>query len=295
MKRSIFFVGLALSLFAAVPAFAQNAPAAPVAAQGGFRRTPPTPAQAAGNLARVLVGPGGNARGLVLDNGTVVMLPRRGATDIAQRVRVGQPLRVEGFSIPGAASTTIFRATVRGADGSVLVAPPEPGAFRGRVEGGANENPSQPGGFGRGRFGHGRGGHGGFGRGGFGHGGFGHGGFGRGGREGFEARRAERAAHLAAMPSQAVNGSVQQVLAGPHGAPRALLFANNVTVYLPRPIAMQLRDRGVRVGESVRASGHGTSTAQGTGFVADRLAFADGTTLEAPIAAPAAPNAPTAR
>lgn len=94
---------------------------------------------------------------------------------------------------------------------------------------------------------------------------------------------------------------MQQVLSGPRGGARAMLFANGVTVYLPRPMMMQLQQRGVRVGESVRlgprhrhAAGHGHHLAEHV------ATFADGTTLDAPIptqpvAPPAAPNVAPAR
>ncbi len=250
MKTSPLALALsfALSLGLAAPAWAQNAPAAPEAPAA--QHTPPVPAQTSGNLARFVVGPGGRVRALVLDNGAVVMVPPRASDDLAQRVRVGQAVRAEGLSRPGAGSQVIFRATVRNASGQVIAEPPAlpqgaaPGALHGRMHGRM-----------MGRM------HGGM---------MGHGGFAQ-----------ARAARLAAMPSQAVNGTVQQVLSGPRGGVRALLLANNATVYVPRPMMAQLRQRGVRVGESVRASGHGTATAQGTGLVADQLAFGDGTTLTA--------------
>lgn len=271
-------LAFALTLGVAAPAWAQTAPqAAPQIAgapQGAPMRAAPTPVTASGNLARLMIGPGGHVRGLVLDNGTVVMLHGPGGDELATRVRVGQPLRVEGFTRPGSAGF-IGRATVRSADGTVLVAPPAgpmgmgPGGMN---HDGMDHDGMDHGGMGRGHHGMGRG-----------HGGMrgGHGGM-RGGMMG---------ARLATLPAQAVNGAVQQVIAGPRGHVRALLFANNVTVYLPRPIAFQLQQRGVRAGESVRASGHGTSTPQGTGFVADQLAFADGARFEVP-AQPPAMNAP---
>ncbi|MFO0649463.1 MAG: hypothetical protein U0326_24695 [Polyangiales bacterium] len=127
------------------PVWAQNVPQAPAAQAPAMQRPAPTPAQASGNLARFLVGPGGRVRGLVLDNGTVVMVPPRASADLAQRVRVGQPLRVEGVTFPGATAgtATIFRATVRGADGSVIAAPPAPrpvGAERRRGRAGRTDD-----------------------------------------------------------------------------------------------------------------------------------------------------------
>lgn len=269
MKLSHLALALSLALGAATAA-AQNAPAAPDAQAPA--RPAPVAAQASGNLARFVVGPNGHVRGLALHNGTVVMLPPRAGADLAQRVGVGVPLRVEGFSRPGAPHM-IFRATVRGADGSVLVAAPQ--------------GPMGP----HGRFGAGRGGHpehGGMHRGGM------RGGMHRGGRGGMHGGfGAARAARLAAMPQQRLGGTVQQVLAGPRGGVRALLLSNNATVTVPRPMAAPLAQRGVRVGESVQVVGRGTATPQGTGVIAEQLTFADGARFAADLTAP--PAAPPAR
>jgi len=120
MKLSHVVLALSLALGAGSAA-AQNAPP-PNPANPSATRPAPVAAQASGNLARYIVGPGGRVRGFALNNGTVVMLPFRAGGDFAQRVAVGVPVRVEGFSMPGAASPVIFRVTVRGADGAVLAA-----------------------------------------------------------------------------------------------------------------------------------------------------------------------------
>lgn len=251
MKISHVALALSLALSSISTAWAQNVPAAP--AQGAMNRTPPVAAQTSGNLARFVVGPGGHVRGLALDNGALVMLSPRSTQDIASRVRVGQPLRIEGVTRAGAGTTVLHRATVRAADGTVLVAPParpsdaQPGMRRGRD--GAHHGPRM----------HAR----------------------RG------ARRAERRAErLASLPPQQVSGAVQQVVTGPRGGVRALLLANNATVMVPRAMGQQLGQRGVRAGETVRVAGRGNTTPQGTGVVAERLTLADGTTLSAQPAAP---------
>ncbi|MFO0607751.1 MAG: hypothetical protein U0324_31600 [Polyangiales bacterium] len=277
MKLSHLALALSLALGAATAA-AQTAPAAP-AAQAPARPAP-VAAQAAGNLARFVVGPNGHVRGLALNNGTIVMLPPRAGADLAQRVGVGVPLRVEGFSVPGAPHM-IFRATVRGADGSVLVAAPQgPMGPHGGFGAGRGEHPEHGGMRGGMRGGMHRGGPWG-GRGGAHEGGM-RGGFG-----------AARAARLAAMPQQRLNGTVQQVIAGPRGGVRALLLSNNATVTVPRPMAAPLAQRGVRVGESVQVVGRGTATPQGTGVIAEQLTFADGARFAADLTAP--PAAPAAR
>jgi len=266
MKLSHLALALSLALGTATAA-AQTAPAAPNGQAPA--RPAPVAAQASGNLARFVVGPGGHVRGLALNNGTVVMLPPRAGADLAQRVGLGVPLRVEGFALPGAPHM-IFRATVRGADGSVLVAAPQ--------------GPMGPrGGFGAGRGGHPE--HGGMRRGGM------RGGMHRGGMHG--GFGAARAARLAAMPQQRLGGTVQQVIAGPRGGVRALLLSNNATVTVPRPMAAPLAQRGVRVGESVQVVGRGTATPQGTGVIAEQLTFADGARFAADLTAP--PTAPLPR
>lgn len=266
MKLSHVALALSLALASAAPAWAQTVPSAPPAPGAGMQRTPPVAGQTAGNLARFLVGPGGRVHGLALDNGAVVMMPPQLAQELATRVRVGQPLRVEGFTHPGAGTPIFHRATVRAADGTVLSAPPAlpPGAQPGMMghEGGM---------MGRG------------------HGGMmgqGHGGWGMrdpAQRAQFQAMRAQR---LAAMPQQTVSGTVQQVITGPRGGVHTLLLSNNVTVMVPHPMSPQLQQRGVRVGEAVRATGRGNTTPQGTGLVAEQLTFADGTSVSASLLAP---------
>lgn len=275
MKLSHVAFALSLALGAASAA-AQNVP--PTAANPPAARPAPVAAQASGNLARYIVGPGGRVRGFALNNGTVVMLPFRAGTDFAQRVAVGVPLRVEGLSMPGAASPVIFRATVRGVDGTVFAQAPQAPAGG---PGAGGHGPWMRRGMG-GR-GHGEG-HG------EGHGRM-HGGMHRGGH----GEPGARAARFASMPQQSVRGAVQQVIAGPRGGVRTLLLPNNVTVFVPHEMAAQVTPRGVRVGESVQVVGRGTATPQGTGVLAEQITFADGTrftaTLGAPPPAPAAPPA----
>jgi hypothetical protein len=274
MKLSHLVLSLSLTLGAASAA-AQNVP--PAAANPSAARPAPVAAQAAGNLARYIVGPGGRVRGFALNNGTVVMLPPRAGGDFAQRVAVGVPLRVEGFSLPGAASPVIFRATVRGVDGTVLVAAPQ-GPMGGPGAGG--HGPWMRRGMG--------GGHEGM-RGGM------HGGRRGGGHGGMHGDPGARAARFAAMPQQSVRGTVQQVINGPRGNVRTLLLSNNVTVFVPHEMTAQVTPRGVRVGETVQAVGRGTATPQGTGVLAEQITFGDGTRFTAVLNAPgAAPGAPPA-
>jgi hypothetical protein len=252
MKLSYLALSLSMAL-SSVTGFAQNAPAQRPAMQ----RTPPTAAQTSGTVTRMIVGPGGHVRGLVLNNGTVVMTHGRGGDDIAQRVRVGQAVRVEGFSHPGT-TTTIFRPTIRATDGTVIAQPPAlPEGAQGWGHGG--------------RFGA-----------------RGHGpGMGRGGHHGMMGER------FAALQPQTANGAVQQVINGPRGSARTLLLPNNVSVFLPGHMHPQLMQRTVRVGETVRVTGRGSATPNGTGIFADSITFSDGTTITAPVSP--APTPPQAR
>jgi hypothetical protein len=260
MKYSHLVLALSLT-FGTTAALAQNAPT-PLAAPAVH----PTPvaAQASGTVARFIVGPGGRVRSLMLNNGTLVMVNPRANPDIAQRVRVGQAVRVEGFSRPGGGDNVIFRATIRGADGSVIAQAPANAPFMGggagwRHGGNHGERDLGP-----------RGWHGG----------------------GHHGMRGEGMRHrLANLPTQTTNGTVQRVINGMRGTPRTLLLANNTTVYVPRGMGAQLARRGVRVGETIRASGRGSVSPQGTGLVAEQLTFADGATFNAPVST--APNGTT--
>jgi hypothetical protein len=244
---------LALGFGSLAPAFAQ-APAQQQQQQQRPGRPEFAPTQASGAVARYIVGPMGNVRGFVLDNGAVVMTHGHGDA-LAQQVRVGQSVRVEGFANPSA-PRLIRRATVYGANGAVLIAAPA--------------RPAE--GFHRGHRGHG--GQEGHGR---------HGRHERGeGRRGGEFREQMRA-RLAQLPARTANGTVQTVLAGPRGGVRALLLADGTSVFLHPHLSRELRQRGVQSGESVRVAGRGAVYPQGTSMIAERIQFADGTSVSAPL------------
>ncbi|MBI5516752.1 MAG: hypothetical protein HY909_23410 [Deltaproteobacteria bacterium] len=234
---SLFF---ALSVPAAASA---QAPAPPV---GARPRAEPVPVHASGAVARLLVGPGGRARGFALTDGTVVFVGR-GAEDLASRVRPGVAVQVDGFARPGAPSI-VHRATVRAQDGTVLVqapAGPPPGARQGpRGEGH------------RGRFG----------------------------------RRGAMQARLQALPAHTSRGTVQQVVSGPHGAPRMLLLSDGSTAYLRPRLAQAVARHGVRSGDTVTVDGRGSPGPSGVGVAAERVTFADGTAVTAPAPAVGSPS-----
>lgn len=133
--KKLTVASLALALVAVVgSAFAQQPPAPSPEGRGacaGHRgqhgpRGERQAAEASGTIARFVEGREGRVRGFVLADGTTVRT-RRGA----EALRVGQAVRVSGFTFANAPERMIFRATVRDASGNVLIEPPARGEGRG--------------------------------------------------------------------------------------------------------------------------------------------------------------------
>jgi hypothetical protein len=133
--KKLTVASLALALVAVVgSAFAQQPPAPSPEDRGAWagHRGQPGPrgerqaAEASGTIARFVEGREGRVRGFVLADGTTVRT-RRGA----EALRVGQAVRVSGFTFANAPERMIFRATVRDASGNVLLEPPARGEGRG--------------------------------------------------------------------------------------------------------------------------------------------------------------------
>ncbi len=251
MKLASLALSASMVLGLAAVAEAQSPP------QAGAEAPRPafTPTQTTGPVARYILGPAGHVRGFQLANGAVVWVHGHEGDALAQRVPVGQSVRVEGFVIQGAPTTVIHRPTIQASDGTTLVtAPPmPPGGFRGPREPGGRE-------AGEGHEGH---------------------------MHGMMEHRLER---LEAMPQYSANGTVQTVLQGPRGGIHGLLLANNTAVFFPRPISEGLRAHGVQPGQVVRVNGRGGAFPLGASVLAEQVTLADGTTLSAPL--PAAPAAP---
>jgi hypothetical protein len=114
----------AAALTAAVTSQAQTPPAN---AQPGAPAM--VSAQTSGTIIRYIVGPMGHVRGFALNNGAVVWVHGHGGDALAQSAPVGQAVRVDGLA-PAATPHVIRHATVYGANGAVLAAPPNgtPGA-----------------------------------------------------------------------------------------------------------------------------------------------------------------------
>jgi hypothetical protein len=124
--RSLLLVTLTAAL--AVPAFsvsalADDAPSTEVAAGRHFG----TPVSVSGNLARYVVGPLGNVRGFILKDGTAVMIHGKAGDAMAKAVQVGQSVKVDGMGPADGANKVVFRVTVYGPNGDVVVAPPQRG------------------------------------------------------------------------------------------------------------------------------------------------------------------------
>lgn len=199
------------------------------------------PADAQGAVTRILLGPGGQAHGVQLADGTIVMA-RRAAAGLS----MGQRIQVSGLAAPGASPRVIVRPTIRDASGNVIAQAPE-----------------------RGEGGH---------RGGF----RGRGGPDGAGREAMRARFEAMRARMEALPEVRVDGPVQAVVSGPRGGVRSLLLANNTTLAVPRPLARQLAEHGVRAGDRIRAVGRGGTYPQGTSLVAREITLPDDTRLALP-------------
>ena len=140
--KKLTVLTLALSLVAAAgAAFAQPPSDAEPGHRGaceGRRHGPRGERQAAeasGTIARFIEGRAGRVRGFALSDGTLVHA--RGA---AETLRVGQAVRVSGFTFANAPQRMILRATVSDASGNVLITPPARGEGRGHRGGHDHDN-----------------------------------------------------------------------------------------------------------------------------------------------------------
>jgi hypothetical protein len=89
--------------------------------------------------------------------------------------------------------------------------------------------------------------------------------------------RAERAAALAKLPATSLDGTVQTVLTGRHGAPRALLLSNGGTIFLEGSLRHAMAGASIKAGDVVRASGKGGTYKNGASVEASQVTLANGT------------------
>lgn len=93
---------------------------------------------------------------------------------------------------------------------------------------------------------------------------------------------------LAQLPVRTASGTVQNIVAGARGGVRLVMLSDGTTIFLTRPLSAALRQRGVRVGETVSVTGRGnppnTSSPNGTasGLLATQITFSDGSTFTTP-------------
>jgi len=125
-------VSLALTIPAltgfAGTAFADDAPAPQAAVTIAGAETAPhvrqgTPANVSGAVARYVVGPLGHVRGFVLKDGTIVMVHGTAGDGMAKQVRVGEVVRVEGWSPTASGGKEVMHASVFGPHGQVVTPP----------------------------------------------------------------------------------------------------------------------------------------------------------------------------
>lgn len=259
-------LGTTLALGGAYAA-AQTLPnAQPVAQQA--QRMPITFAQATtqGAIARFVLGPMGHTHAVVLDNGKIVMFGRRG-DQTAQSLGVGARIQVSGYA-SAQAPNTILGATIRDASGNVLVQP-NPRMI---------QRLTQPGGMQGPHGGHGRGMHRGHGR----HGGQGP--QGAQGPQGPHARGGHRQAmmqRLASLPQRNATGTVSTVIVGPRGNIRGAVLQDGTSVMFNRQLAQAATQAQLAAGQRVTIQGRGDQYARGVALVAERVTFANGTTVAA--------------
>lgn len=85
-----------------------------------------TPANVSGAVARYVVGPLGHVRGFILKDGTVVSVHGTAGDGMAKQVRIGDVVRVEGWSPTASGGKEVMHASVFG-QGGQIVAPPARG------------------------------------------------------------------------------------------------------------------------------------------------------------------------
>ncbi|MBL8683113.1 MAG: hypothetical protein JNK05_28355 [Myxococcales bacterium] len=214
-----------------------------------------------GAVSRFVLGPMGRVHAVVLDSGKVVMLGHHGDR-AAQSLGVGARIQVSGYS-SAQAPNTILGATIRDASGNVLVQP-NPRMI---------QRLTQPGGMQGHHGGHGRGMHrrhamqgpqGAQGPQGQGHG-----------------RRFAMQQRLAQLPQRNATGTVSTVIVGPRGNIRGAVLQDGTSVMFNRQLARAATQQQLAAGQRVTIQGRGDQYARGVALVAERVTFANGTTVAA--------------
>jgi hypothetical protein len=92
-----------------------------------------------------------------------------------------------------------------------------------------------------------------------------------------QARRQKHMEELAKLPATSLDGTVQTILTGRQGNPRALILSNGGNVVLERSLVRSMGGRPLKVGDVVHASGKGGTYQNGASIEATELTLADGT------------------
>ncbi len=253
-------LGTTLALTGAIASAQTISDAGPVAQPSAqsVQRMPVTfsPTSLQGAISRFVLGPMGRVHAVVLDSGKVVMLGRRGDR-AAQSLGVGARIQVSGYA-SAQAPNTILGATIRDASGNVL-AQPNPRMI---------QRMTQPGGMQAGRH-HGGGMRRGHGRHAEAQGAQGHG------------RRAAMQQRLAQLPQRNASGTVSTVIVGPRGHIRGAVLQDGTSVMFNRQLAQAATQQQLAAGQRLSIQGRGDQYAQGVALVAERVTFANGTTVAA--------------
>jgi hypothetical protein len=106
-----------------------------------------------------------------------------------------------------------------------------------------------------------------------------------------EAKREEMKAALARLPDASASGTVETVIQGRHGKVEGVVLNDGTSLFLRHGLARQVASRGVRVGDTVQATGKGGSYPLGASVLVKSITFGDGARFEAPLRGPA-PEAP---
>jgi len=90
-------------------------------------------------------------------------------------------------------------------------------------------------------------------------------------------RQEKRKEEMAKLPAASLDGTVQTVVMGRRGKPRALILSNGGNVVLERSLTHALGGATLKVGDVVHASGKGGTYKNGASIEASELTLADGT------------------
>jgi hypothetical protein len=95
-----------------------------------------------------------------------------------------------------------------------------------------------------------------------------------------KARFQELRAEIKKLPEASANGTVETVIMGRRGAPRALILTDGTSVFLRPSLARAVMARGVRAGDQIQSMGRGATYPAGAAVVIRSITFADGAKFE---------------